>query len=299
MQKFSIFKHYWLFLLFSLVILIPGVYSLARYKVKPSIDFTGGSLWEIGMIKADQTELLPEEVKADIEQFIPVTSVQKTNQETFVIRSAEINSEKKQEIQAVLERKYPMFDEQRFESVGPVLGRELLVKTVIGILIVAIIIMIFLMRQFSELKYGLAAVLAMFHDTLILLSAFSLLGWWKGVEVDVLFVTAILTTLSFSVHDTIVVFDRIRELGHKHPNVKLSELASTAALQTVNRSINNSLTIILMLTSLVLLGGETLRWFAVALLIGSITGTYSSTFTAVPLMLLWEDIQTKLKKKTK
>jgi preprotein translocase subunit SecF len=121
------------------------------------------------------------------------------------------------------------------------------------------------------------------------------------VEVDVLFVTALLTTLSFSVHDTIVVFDRIREVKRLHPRLGMAEAIDIAILQTVSRSLNNSLTIIIMLVALVVLGGESIRWFAVALLIGAITGTYSSTFTAAPLLLVWDDLAARwrhqLKKK--
>ena len=137
----------------------------------------------------------------------------------------------------------------------------------------------------------------MFHDSLILLGAFSLLGHFYGIEVNVLFVTALLTTLSFSVHDTIVVFDRIRELTRKNFKLKEEVVVWRAVRETLPRSINNSLTIIIMLLALVILGGESIRWFALALLIGAVTGTYSSTFTAAPLLLLWSDISKLLKKR--
>ena len=129
----------------------------------------------------------------------------------------------------------------------------------------------------------------MFHDSLVLLGVFSLLGHFRGIEVDTLFVTAMLTTLSFSVHDTIVVYDRIRELRHKYPRIDLDSLANVAVVETLGRSLNNSLTIILMLLVLVLLGGQSIHYFALALLVGSITGTYSSSFTAVPLLLCWPE----------
>jgi preprotein translocase subunit SecF len=156
--------------------------------------------------------------------------------------------------------------------------------------------------QFNDLKYGVAAVLAMFHDALILLGAFSILGKLYNVEVDILFVTALLTILSFSIHDTIIVFDRVRETVRKHPGVSFVEIVNSAVLQTLGRSINNSLTVIIMLTALVLLGGETIHWFAVALLIGAITGTYSSTFTAAPILVIWDELkknskQQKIEKK--
>lgn len=172
-------------------------------------------------------------------------------------------------------------------------------KTIIGIVIVSLGIMLYVMRQFSELKYGVSAILAMFHDSAVLIGMFSIFGHFFHAEVDVLFVTALLTTLSFSIHDTIVVYDRIRELRRKHVKSDIKDLANVAVLQTLSRSINNSLTIIFMLVVLVLLGGDTLRWFAVALLVGAITGTYSSTFTAIPLVLLWDDVGRKVKGKWK
>ena len=182
---------------------------------------------------------------------------------------------------------------------GPSLGKELLAKTLTGVIIAASLIMIYVWIQFSELKYGVSAILAMFHDSLILLGIFSLLGYFYGIEVDMLFVTALLTTLSFSVHDTIVVYDRIRELRGKYPRYSLVSLVNTAVTETLSRSINNSVTIIIMLAALAALGGDTIRWFAVALLIGAITGTYSSTFTAAPLLLLWEDVADKLRHRRK
>lgn len=287
----NIFRFYWLYFIISMIVIIPGLFSLITHGVLPSIDFTGGTLLEVKVQKADNSLISSDEVTELLEKhLIDTSAVQSTSQGSWIIRSSELESTQKQQFMTELESMYPVVDEIRYETVGPILGRELIVKTLIAIVIVANVITFFLMRQFNELKFGISAVLAMLHDTLILVCAFSILGWWKGVEVDVLFVTALLTTLSFSVHDTIVVFHRIRELQSKHPQFSTQELASTAAIQTLSRSINNSLTIIIMLSALVLLGGETLRWFAVALLIGSITGTFSSTFVAVPLLLLWEDI---------
>ena len=144
--------------------------------------------------------------------------------------------------------------------------------------------------------YGVCALLAMFHDMLVLIGTFSLLGYFLHVEVDVLFVTAVLTILSFSVHDTIVVYDRIRELKRKERGLTYVETIDTAVTETLSRSLNNSLTIIFMLLALWLLGGDTIRWFVFALLIGTITGTYSSTFTAAPLLVIWDGVQARRKK---
>ena len=150
--------------------------------------------------------------------------------------------------------------------------------------------------RFKSVKFGVCAVLAMLHDTLVLLGSFSLLGHFLGVEVDTLFVTAVLTILSFSVHDTIVVYDRIRESLKLHRQADFTHTVNSAVTTTLTRSVNNSMTIIFMLLSLFLLGGPTIHWFILALLIGTISGTYSSTFTAAPLLVVWENLQKKKSK---
>ncbi len=167
-------------------------------------------------------------------------------------------------------------------------------KTLIAVALATVFILAYIAYQFKDKMYGICAVLAMFHDTLILLGSFSLLGKFFGVEVDTLFVTAVLTTLSFSVHDTVVTYDSIRNAARKKSRAKFLELINTAINQTLIRNLNNSLTIIFMLVALVLLGGQTIRWFVVALLIGTIAGTYSSTFIATPLLLVWKDLEERL-----
>ena len=184
--------------------------------------------------------------------------------------------------------------ELRFETVGPILGRELISKTIIAIILASFIIILYLIKQFKDVSFGVCAILAMVHDVLILLGLFSILGVLFGVEIDILFVTAVLTTLAFSVYDTVVIYDRLRELKRKESGT-IKELASKAALQTMVRSLNNSLTTFFMLLSLFLLGGTTIKWFSLALLVGVISGTYSSPFTSVPLLLLWEDWKEKKK----
>jgi len=281
-----------LYFAISLCFLVPGIISLLVFGLKPAIDFTGGSLIELS---GEGLQDNREEIKEQIGDLYEISSVQKSGENQIIIRGKEINNETKDGVIAKLEEKYGEIEEKRFGTVGPTLGKELLIKTLTAIVIVSGIITLYVWKQFSELKYGVSAILAMFHDSLILLGAFSLLGHFYGVEVDVLFVTALLTTLSFSIHDTIVVFDRIRELRHRNQRLNLEQVVSAAVIETLSRSINNSVTIILMLLALVLIGGESIRWFAVALLIGAITGTYSSTFTAAPLLLLWESVRKKFK----
>ena len=277
-----------LYFAISSLFLIPGIISLFIFGLKPGIDFTGGSLLEINLNSEEQlTREKTQELVGDIYE---VASVQSTDSNSVIIRGKNISNDQKNQVLETLTNNLGEVTEQRFETVGPVLGEELLEKTIMAIIIVSTLITLYVAKQFSEFKYGISAILAMFHDSLILLGIFSILGHFWGVEVDVLFVTALLTTLSFSVHDTIVVYDRIRELKRKHSAKPFIDIANAAVLETLSRSINNSVTIIVMLLSLALMGGETIRWFSVALLIGAVTGTYSSTFTAVPLLLVWENI---------
>ncbi len=292
----NIMKFRNLFFAISLLILIPSIISLLKYGFNSSIDFVGGSILEISI---NDSQASVESITEIISPTYEVRSITQTESERYVIEGIDIQNETKVVALSELQKTYPTAQELRFESVGPTLSKELLQKTLTALLLVAGIITIYVWRQFNELKYGVSAILAMFHDSLVLLGSFSLLGHFYGIQVDVLFVTALLTTLSFSVHDTIVVFDRIRELRRKHAGMEYKSLVNTAVLETLSRSINNSVTIIVMLAALSLLGGATIRWFAVALLIGAITGTYSSTFTAAPLLLLWDDIVARQKNKKK
>lgn len=151
------------------------------------------------------------------------------------------------------------------------------------------VILSYVAYRFKHFAYGAVAIVAMLHDSLVLLGVFSLLGHFFDIKVDTLFVTAVLTTLSFSVHDTIVVFGRIREILHK-TNLDFESAVNQAVGETIVRSLNNSLTIIFMLIALLVLGGESLRLFVFALLIGTISGTYSSTFNAAPLLVFWSNL---------
>lgn len=296
----NIMKYKNLFFAISLFVLIPSIFSLIMFGFKPSIDFVGGSVLEVNLTSINEdgskNDISQDEIKEIATTLYEVRFVEETSENRFVLEGLNIPNETKVELLNKLSEKYQNVQELRFESVGPTLSKELLQKTLTALFLVAGIITIYVWKQFDELKYGVCATIAMFHDSLVLMGAFSLLGYFLGVQVDVLFVTALLTTLSFSVHDTIVVYDRIRELKRTHRTLDYKTLVNTAVLETLSRSINNSVTIILMLAALSLLGGVTIRWFAVALLIGAITGTYSSTFTAAPLLLLWDEVAEKIKK---
>jgi len=282
-----------LYFFISLAVIIPGAISLVRYGLKPAIDFTGGTLLEIKFLEnPDVNETVISETLTNFE----IASIQTTGQFEYLLRLKPLSPQENLSLQTTLSERFGQLEEIRFETVGPTLGQELLNKTLVSISLAAMIILLYIAYRFKDVKYGVTAILAMLHDTFILIGVFSLLGHFWGIEVDTLFVTAVLTILSFSVHDTIVVYDRIRESVRRYPNIPFVDIVNKAVVETLSRSINNSMTIIFMLLALYLLGGETVKWFVFALLIGTIAGTYSSTFTAAPLLLVWEDFFKKKRK---
>lgn len=286
-------KYKLIYFVISLFFLIPSAFYLINYSLKPAVDFTGGTLLEIS-IKPTHVEAITVNLVEDItKEVVDLYSIQTTGDNTFIIRAQEFDQSKNQTLQQAFSDSIGEPEEISFSTLGPTLGKELIRKTLIGVSLAAGFILLYVTIRFKDKKYGVCAILAMLHDTFILLGTFAFLGATQAVEVDALFVTAVLTILSFSVHDTIVVYDRIRETQATNPKMPYTDLVNKAVTETLGRSVNNSLTIIFMLLSLYLLGGETTKWFIFALLIGTISGTYSSTFTAAPLLVLWEQIKSK------
>lgn len=280
------------YFLISLCVILPGLYAIFILGLKPGIDFTGGSILELRFKQEIQTEKKEEIQRAIQENGFSLNSLQTSGDKTYLLRLKPVSKDEIPTIKATIADKLAeMPEELRFETVGPILGKELLSKTFIAIFLAALAILGYVAWAFRELRFGVCAILAMLHDSLVMLGTYTLLGYFFGAEIDTLFVTAMLTTLSFSVHDTVVVYDRIRESQRKFPSLPFIDLANKAVTETMSRSLNNSLTIIFMLVALVFLGGVTVKWFAVALLIGTISGTYSSPFTAVPLLVVWENFK--------
>jgi preprotein translocase subunit SecF len=280
-------KYRLLYFLISGVVIGAGVFGLISWGLPLGVDFKGGATIEYKFEKDVSSESSTQKIEST---GIEVASVQKASGGSYIFKLGSISQEERQNVRQALEAvSGGGVEELRFENVGPSIGPELIKKTFYALAIAAGGILIWVSLQFKSLKFGVSAILAMLHDSLVLLGSFALLGHFFGAEIDFLFVTAALTILSFSVHDTIVVYDRIRE-SQKRIGGSLYDLANSAITQTMVRSLNNSFTIIFMLVALVLLGGTTIKWFAIALLIGTISGTYSSPFVAVPLLVTWDEL---------
>lgn len=285
-------KFRWLYFFISSVVILSGMYSLVRYGVKFGVEFTGGTLTEYKLKNSIDQPVLE---KLFEDQGIELSSVQKTGSGSYILKFGIISNDQRNAVKSSLEEVSGGVEELRFESVGPVAGKELIKKTVYGLVVAAGGILFWVALQFKSIKFGISAVLAMIHDSLVTVGMFSIFGHLWGAEIDLLFVTAILTILSFSVHDTIVLYDRIRE-SKKFFGEDLLGLANRAVSETMVRSLNNTFVVVFMMVALLLLGGETIRWFIAALLIGTITGAYSSPFVAVPILVTWDEILNKSKK---
>lgn len=272
-------KYKWLYFTLSLIVLVPGIFSLVKWGLNLSIEFTGGTQFTISSSK-----ISPEEIKTTLNDLSPEIISKSANQAVFKtnpISETELNTKLATTLAKDKDAKI-----QSFETVGAILGAETIKKTINALLISSVLLLIFISSSFKEFKFGISALIATLHDTLILLGTFSLLGHFFGIKVDILYVTAVLTILSFSVHDTIVVFDRIREIKKTMKGLSQEEIVNKAISDTMVRSLNNSLTIIFTLLAMYILGGESTKNFCLALLVGTITGTYSSTFTALPIFSL-------------
>lgn len=280
------------YIIFSLILILPGMFFLVTSGLNLGIDFTGGALLEYKFEKTiDQNELREKILSRGIE----VSQINSSG-DRYIIKTKVTEQNKINELKSYLSGQYGNVSEQRIEFVGPVIGSELRQKAILAVALAAILIVLYIAFSFRKIpkpasswRFGISAIVALIHDILIVVGAFAILGKFYGVEIDTLFVTALLTVIGFSVHDTIVVFDRIRENLLKHMGRKFTDVANLSIVQTLGRSLNTSLTVVFVLFALLLFGGETLKWFTAALLIGIISGTYSSIFNATALLVWWEE----------
>ncbi len=292
-------KRYWYFLL-SLIVIVPGLIAMGIHYQRTgqpfalAIDFTGGTNWELGNISKQPTtdEIRTIFATQGIRDAIPQPETV-NNQPAVLIRSSEVTANAKLALEPQLKQLLGNYTEIEFQSAGPAIGAEVSQSATVAVIMAAIAIILYLTFAFRKVpqpfRYGVSAVIAMVHDILVVVGAASIFSLLFGWEVDSLFLTALLTVIGFSVHDTIVVFDRIRENLIRLRGTRFESVVNASILQTLDRSINTQLTVMFTLTALALFGGVTIRQFTVTLLIGILSGTYSSIFNASPILVVWEN----------
>lgn len=289
-------KKNWYFL-FSILVIIPGIvffifnFRQFGFGLNLGIDFIGGSRIEVQGNREKIIEVFKEEN-------IQINSIQQTDNSRFIIRTKPLDGKLNQNLSSSFEEN--KLKELNFQTIGPTIGKETTTNALKAIVLSSVLIILYITWSFrkvphpaSSLRFGICAIIALIHDVLVVVGVFAVLGYFLKVEVDSLFVTALLTIIGFSVHDTIVVFDRVRENLIKFGSNNFEKTVNDSILQTLNRSLITSLTVIVVLFSLLLFGGESIRWFTVALLVGIISGTYSSIFNAAPLLVLWQEISNR------
>jgi len=294
LEHLATYRKWWYIL--SIVVIIPGVISLIFNGLDLGIDFTGGTIWEIRFDKTITTE----EVKSVLAEHGYSDTVVQTSSEdggdnnVAIIRMAELpapSAEKTELAQAMTDQIGP-FTELQISTGGSSASSQVARRAILAVAVASIGILAYIAFAFrntqAPARYGAAAIIGMLHDVLVVLGIFSILGVLFKVQVDALFVTAILTVIGFSVHDTIVVFDRIRENLAKQSDPTFEGIVNYSLAQTIVRSVNTSLTVVFTLLALFLFGGESTRTFVLALLIGVVSGTYSSIFNASQLLVSWD-----------
>jgi preprotein translocase subunit SecF len=282
-------KRYWYFLL-SAIIIIPGLISLILFGLKLGSDFKGGT--DITLNFAPNIE--QSKLRSDLTTLgYPDAVIQSTSSGDFIVRLQEITSEERQALTDNLAKASGSTITVRdFAVVPAAVASQTARYAVIAVIVAAIGILLYITFAFRRMpnafRWGTCAVIAMAHDILLVLGIFSILGKFAGVEIDTLFITGMLTVAGYSVHDTIVVFDRIRENTIRGFSPDMEKVVNYSILQTLGRSLSTSLTVVFVLLALFLIGGPTIHYFTLVLLIGVITGTYSSVCNASQLLIVWD-----------
>ncbi len=295
-------KRYWYFML-SLLVIVPGAISLVLFGLKPGIEFTSGTTmtlhFEQPVAEADLREEFTNLGFGD-------AIIQHTSTGDYFVRTREMAVEEKsptgevikqgdrQRLEAALKQRFnlPTDGIRDFYSVSPIVASEIAQNAGRAVFIAAIGILLYITFAFRKVakpfRYGACAVIALVHDVLVVLGIFSILGRFAGVEIDAMFIAGVLTVVGYSVHDTIVVFDRIRENSLRGRIKDYPTIVNTSIMETLARSLNTTLTTLFVIVALFLFGGVTIHYFILTLLIGMITGTYSSIFNAAQLLVVWE-----------
>lgn len=293
--KIDIVKHNKLWLSISFLMLAVGGIAIGVWRLNFGIDFKGGTVLEYKFSEeVDKGEL----TQVITEQGVKVARIVESEGNVDLIYMDPIGEDQRRQVEGSIEQKYPGAMRESVETIGASVGDELKRRSVLAVGLVSLGIIIYLAYSFRKIpepysswQFGVSAIVAVLHDVVFVVGVFAFLGHFYGVEIDSLFITAMLTVIGFSVHDSIVVFDRVRENLITHPGEKFDSIVNRSLVETLARSINLSMTVILTLMSLLILGGPSIRWFTFALLIGMVSGTYSSIFVATQVLVVWERIR--------
>ena len=291
-MKFAFSKYSRFYYILSSLLISASILSLVFYGLKFGIEFTGGSIIEAQFQQRPSNDAILKSLEGfNLGEII----VQPSGENEAIIRTKGVDEETHQNILSKLRELSPI-EEKRFDYIGPSIGEELTGKIELAIFLTLLAITLYIAFAFrkvskpvSSWKYGIASLVALIHDIIIPLGVFSVLGKFYNIEITVPIVAALLTILGFSVHDTIIIFDRIRENILRRGGGSFSEVVDWSLNQTLGRSISTVVTVLIVLLSLFIFGGETLRYFSLALIIGIISGTYSSIFLASPLLISWHN----------
>ncbi len=293
----DIVKRRYLYFGISLLVIIPGMIALLLWGLPLAIDFKGGSLLDLRF----DTGAVPQPAQISAiytENGFIDTIVQTSGTNGLIIRSLDMTDAQRNQIVSQIESRFgTTITVNRFKSVGPSVGQEVAKRAAGAVGLAALGILLYITLAFRGVshafRYGVAAIIAMLHDVAVVIGVEAIIAHFFHWEVDALFLTALLTVIGFSVHDTIVVFDRIRENLNIYRKLPYETVVNHSIVQTLVRSVNTQLTVMLTLLSLALFGGITIRHFVVILLVGVFSGTYSSIFNASPILVVWENQEWK------
>lgn len=260
----------------SIIVLVAGFASLMFRGLNLGIDFTGGNILQLEFSQS----VAAEDLRATVSAYVDTTpTIQESDNNTYLIRTEDMTEETSQALLDDIEANLSSFDILRNERIGPVIGQELIANAWIALSLALLLMLLYITIRF-RFNFAVSAIVPLMHDALVMLGLFSILQF----EVDSTFVAAILTILGYSINSTIVIFDRIRENREMHPKQDFNSLVNDSINQTLGRSVNTSLAVLLLLVSLFVFGGDTTRAFSLALIIGVVSGAYSSVFIAGPIL---------------
>ncbi len=294
----------WWYLGFSGIFFVAALVALALWGLKPGIEFTSGSTFTIQFLEREVTQAELRQAMRDLGH--PEARVQGSGPNTYIVRTKELANAPSltsgagpvppgeiDDIERALQERFGALERKDFATVSGSVSAEIARYATFAVIAAAVAILVYIWLAFRQLpkawRYGACAVVALVHDAVIVMGLFAVLGEFRGVEVDTAFITAILTVIGFSVHDTIVVFDRVREVVTNDPYVPFEEAVNASLTETLARSINTSLVVVLTIVAMLLIGGETIRNFLLVLLVGIVSGTYSSIGVASQVLVAWEN----------